>query len=350
MKRYIISIFIIIITLYWQSQNLYSSEQNNKLVTEEGETIILKGLKYDDIPMKWLIDPSSQYIVVSVLKDKSIKFFNYKGEFVRSISRSNNQDAELARPTGFDIDSKGNIYIADDMVGKTFVFNKDGKLVKTYSDPFGSALQDILIYKNKLYIIYSGLQQTYLITQRDFNYKKLKLFHLLEGKFTYYVEQTFASIDKNGYIYVVTSAKCKVTKYSPAGKVIKIFEPSSTCLDTTLYKAPKDIQRDEEIEKVKIINEGEVTGKLEEWFSSFTFTEGIWVWDNYVMVLFANKQGKSLILDIYSTDGTFLKSITFFNEYPVAISNNGYFYFMQECKNRSDDITLIKRKILFPKH
>jgi DNA-binding beta-propeller fold protein YncE len=136
---------------------------------------------------------------------------------------------QLGRPLGMDVDKNGNVYVLDGSNKQVFVYDRDGKFLRTIGDPSdinrpaglgvnsdGSRVYAVDIggtsYDTHRILVYDGLSGKKLseIGKRGNKQGELNL-------------PRDVAVAEDGSLYVVDSGNFRIQKFSPDGKFISEF-------------------------------------------------------------------------------------------------------------------------------
>jgi DNA-binding beta-propeller fold protein YncE len=129
----------------------------------------------------------------------------------------------LRGPTGIDVDSKGNVYVADSGARKIFIFSPDGKVSSRFSDPkLMGSMGGLSVDEDRgRFFVANTKRHNVLVFDLDGKY----LFTMggrgdRPGLFNYPYD---VEVDKNGDIIVLDSGNFRVQVFDSEGELISIF-------------------------------------------------------------------------------------------------------------------------------
>lgn len=92
-------------------------------------------------PLAVAVDNQNNVYIADVKQDMHrVLKFDSKGKLLMSFGKQGFKPGEFSYPNGIAVDKAGNIYVADSDNARVQIFNKKGKLVRTFSGTGGSAL------------------------------------------------------------------------------------------------------------------------------------------------------------------------------------------------------------------
>lgn len=132
------------------SGNIYVSDpRRNKVYsfTKDEKPLIAIG---DDVTLNWptgmVVDSTLKRLYVVNVKNHNIAVFDLDGKYLFSIGKRGGGDGEFNFPTSVDIDSKGNIVVADSMNARVQVFDPNGGFIRKFGKR-GDRPEDFQIIK-----------------------------------------------------------------------------------------------------------------------------------------------------------------------------------------------------------
>lgn len=133
------------------SGNIYVSDpRRNKVYsfTKDEKPIAAIG---DETTLNWpsgmVVDNTLKRLYVVNGKNHNIAAFDLDGKYLFSIGKRGGEDGEFNFPTSVDIDSKGNIVVADSMNARIQVFDPNGGFIRKFGQR-GDRLEDFQIIKS----------------------------------------------------------------------------------------------------------------------------------------------------------------------------------------------------------
>lgn len=198
--------------------NVYVSDTKKQRVfafAKDGSPLFsLGGDATLDWPTGMAVDNRLKRLYVVDSHKHNVAVFDLSGKHLFSFSQRGGRDGYLNLPTDVDIDSKGNIVVADSMNARVQIFSPDGKFIKRFGQR-GDGLTDFQLIKgiavdrktDNIYVV-DGRADRVLIFSKDgepllaFGSPMSAQKTVTPGGFL--IPQDI-SIDENGTIYVVDS-------------------------------------------------------------------------------------------------------------------------------------------------
>lgn len=290
-----------------------------KSITLSQEKVLLGNVR------KFSIGPDGNFWI---LDSKNTKIHKYKpdGTFISSIGGKGQGPGEYIIPTDIFIGNEF-IYVADIGARKINVLNmegifkyffkiQDGRSIwetkagdiviaaPLITDPKNSSC--IQIYNNK-----GELKRSFLPIAKS------------TVKHGLISDLVFLSLDQEDNIYCVQEMEYKIYKYSINGHILNTFSQINS-----YYTPPPDDP----------FNQKYLKSAMENWIKSWTHMNGIFYFNKLLFVTLDYPKNKyEYMLDIYSSDGEFIKGDLAMNYRLLYIDKNGQFYFLQE---RTDSLSL----------
>jgi hypothetical protein len=255
------------------------------------------------------------------LDSKGIKIHKFKpdGSFISSIGGYGQGPGEYLTPMDFFF-GKEYIYVVDNHARKLNVLNIYGKFKYFFYIQDGRSVQES---KTGDIVIAAPL-----VTPPDsstciqiFNKKgELKRAFVPISKNALknnlFSDMVSFSLDEEDNIYCVQEMEYKIYKYSFSGQLLKSFSQLQPH-----YTPPPDTP----------FNQKYLRSAAEKWLKSWTHVIGIMYYKKLLFVTLLNPGGEyKYILDIYSTDGTFIKGGLAGNYRLLNIDNKGQCYFLED--------------------
>lgn len=205
------------------SGNVYISDSNKHRVfafTQDGKPLFAIGEDGKLAgPTGIAVDDERKRLYIVNSRNNNIAVYSLSGEFLFIFSGPGQRSGFLNYPTDVDIDSKGNIVVADSMNARVQVFAPDGKFISKFGQR-GDGPSDFQLIKgvavdkrtDNIYVvdgranrfaIFSKDGESLLAVGRTASARKT----LSPGGFT--IPQDI-SIDKNGAVFVVDSINARV--------------------------------------------------------------------------------------------------------------------------------------------
>lgn len=199
-------------------ENVYVSDTKKNRVfafSKDGKPLFSLGEEGAlDWPGGMAVDNRLKRLYVVNTHKSNVAVFDLSGKHLFSFSGRGNRDGYLNLPTDVDIDSKGNIVVADSMNARVQIFDPDGKFIKKFGQR-GDGLTDFHLIKgiavdkktDNIYVV-DGRADRVLIFSKGgeplltFGYPTSVRKTVTPGGFL--VPQDI-NIDENGTIYVVDS-------------------------------------------------------------------------------------------------------------------------------------------------
>lgn len=201
------------------SGNIYVSDpRRNKVYsfTMDEKPLMAIG---DDTTLNWpsgmVVDSRLKRLYVVNGRNHNIAVFDLDGKYLFSIGKRGGGDGELNFPTSVDIDSKGNIVVADSMNARVQVFDSNGGFIRKFGqrgdrpDDF-QIIKGVAVSRNDDIYVTDGKTDRILVFNKDGEpltsiggtAAVAKNMRLNPGGF---LLPTDIDIDKNDTIYVVDS-------------------------------------------------------------------------------------------------------------------------------------------------
>lgn len=256
-----------------------------------------------------------------ILDSKGIRINTYKpdGAFISSIGASGQGPGEYLTPMDFFF-GKEYIYVVDSLARKLNVLNLDGKFKYFFFIQDGRAVQesktgDIVIASPlvtnpdsstciQIYNKKGELKRAFVPIARN---------AIQNGLFCDIVS---FSLDEQDNIYCVQEMEYKIYKYSFSGQLLKSFSQLKP-----YYTPPPDTP----------FKQKHLQSAAEKWVKSWTHVIGIIYYNKLLFVTLMNLGGDyDYIIDIYSTEGDFIKGGLAAKYRLLNIDNKGQFYFLED--------------------
>ncbi|MDQ1353026.1 MAG: hypothetical protein QG657_3332, partial [Acidobacteriota bacterium] len=256
-----------------------------------------------------------------VLDSKGIKIHKYKpdGTFISSIGGSGQGPGEYLAPRDIFI-GKEYIYVVDDVARKLNVLNMDENFKYFFIIQDGRSVQesktgDIVIAAPlvttpdssnciQIYTKKGELKRAFVPVTRN---------ALKNGLICDFVS---FSLDEEDNIYCVQEMEYKIYKYSFSGQLLKSLSQIKP-----YYTSPPDTP----------FKQKHLRSAVEKWHKSWTHVIGIIYYNKLLFVTLLNPGGEyQYIIDIYSTEGEFIKGGLAANYRLLNIDKKGQFYFLED--------------------
>jgi hypothetical protein len=286
----------------------------------------IRYLKTDEDGNIWIIDS----------KKCEIKSYFKSGNFRFVLGGRGVGPGEFMKPTDFFI-SKIQIYVTDPMQKRLHVFDKnnlkfkyfikirDGRTIHVREDEEIFLTGPLLINKKK------GLKEIYHCIH-IYNNKgdSLKSFFPINEKArinNFMCDGTYFCLDKNNNIYGIQEMEYKIYNYTIDGQLLKTF----SIANNTHYIPPPQ----------KPFDKLFLRSKAMEWINNWTHVIGIYISKDFLFVNLYNDNVKNYkyILDVYTTNGKFVKGGLESSYRLLHVDKQGIFYFLQEKIDIDSDIT-----------
>lgn len=256
-----------------------------------------------------------------ILDSRGIKINKYKpdGTFISSIGASGQGPGEYLAPVDFFF-GKENIYVVDTRARKLNVLNMDGKFKYFFYIQDGRSVQEsktgdiviaaplvttpdssncIQIYNKK-----GELKRAFAPITRN------------AAKHDLLCDFVSFSLDEEDNIYCVQEMEYKIYKYSFSRQLLKSFsqiKPYYTPPPNTPFK------------------QKHLRSAAEKWIKSWTHVIGIMYYNKLLFVTLMNRESDyEYIIDIYNTEGDFIKGGLAANYRLLNIDKKGQFYFLED--------------------
>ena len=158
----------------------------------------------------YVCDTVANAIEILDLKNKTFQYFQPQG------------GGRLLEPINMDVDSKGQIYVADTRTGQVQIYDPAGTYLSSIGAQGELKPTDVTIWNNLIFIC-------------DLKSQQVRVYSLLNNKFLYAVPKstedaqgklfspTNVAIDSAGNIYVSDIGDFSIKKYTPGGVFVKVF-------------------------------------------------------------------------------------------------------------------------------
>lgn len=221
-------------------------------------------------PMSVVVDSKGR-IIVNDLSDR-IFIYDKDGKLVKSFGKRGKKDGQFKDTFGLAVDSKDRIYVSDTGNYRVQVFDPEGNFVSAFGkkgagDGELARPGSMVVYKDRIYVIDI---ENHRVSAWDLNGKWL--FHAgsqgsAKGKMSYPQGITF---DASGTMYVVDSLNFRISKFADDGEFDSVFGKQGDTEGT--FSRPKGIAVDGEdnvfivdglLNLVQVVDtEGEYLGKI----------------------------------------------------------------------------------------
>src|SRR5215208_4816831 len=155
-----------------------------------------------------------------------VQVFDKNGNFIKSWGETGKDTGKFLHPHGIAVDSKGYVYVTDEMRSKVLKFDSDGNFIKEWGekgngiDQFSPRIEDIDVDSNdNVYVVDYGKTTKILKFDSDGNF----IFSLggSKGKGIGEFKRPWGvNVDSEGNIYVAEKLNYRISKYSPDGQFI----------------------------------------------------------------------------------------------------------------------------------
>lgn len=259
-----------------------------------------------------------------LLDSKKIFIYKYDplGNFISSIGGTGQGPGEFVQPFGFCF-GKENIYVVDPTARKASVFSLNGTFKYFFSIQDGRMVKE---GKNGEIIIAAPLIMKdavgsciHIYDKKGNRVRSFLPINKNAVKHGLVSDGVNFDLDRDGNIYCIQEMEYKIHLYKVTGEHINTF------FEKRPYYTPPPR---------KAIDKANLRSEMEKWLKSWTHMSGIYVYNDLLLVVLKNFKGLyQYVLDIYETDGNFIKGGLMTNYLLLCPGKNGYFYFLKEKNN-----------------
>src|SRR5215217_1755616 len=163
-----------------------------------------------------------------------VQVFDKNGNFIKSWGETGKGPGKFLHPHGIAVDSKGYVYVTDEMRSKVLKFDSDGNFIKEWGekgngiDQFSPRIEDVDVDANdNVYVVDYGKTTKILKFDSDGNF----IFSLGGSKgegIGEFKRPWGVNVDSEGNIYVSEKLNYRISKYSPDGQFITAWGKNST--------------------------------------------------------------------------------------------------------------------------
>ncbi len=300
---------------YWYDDNFKRFFELKKTINLSQEKNLIARIR------QFSIGPDDNFYL---LDSKKIFIYKYDpfGNFISSIGGVGQGPGEFIQPLGFCL-GKENIYIVDPMARKASVFSLNGEFKYFFSIQDGRMVKE---GKNGEIIIAAPLIFKDSISSCIHIYDKkgnrIRSFLPINKnaiKHGLISDGVNFDLDQDGNIYSIQEMEYKIHLYKVTGQHMKTFFEKKS-----YYTAPP----------AKAIDKTNLRSEMEKWLKSWTHISGIYIYNDLLFVVLSNFNNLyKFVLDIYKTDGNFIKGGLMTNYIFLCPDKKGYFYFLKEENN-----------------
>jgi hypothetical protein len=162
-----------------------------------------------------------------------VQVFDKNGNFIKSWGESGKGEGKLLHPHGIAVDSKGYVYVTDELKSKVLKFDSDGNFVTSWGEngnainQFSKRIEDIDVDSNdNVYVVDYGKTSKILKFDSDGNFiASLGSKGKGIGEFK---RPWGVNVDTEGNIYVSEKLNYRVSKYNSNGEFVTMWGTNGT--------------------------------------------------------------------------------------------------------------------------
>jgi sugar lactone lactonase YvrE len=158
-------------------------------------------------------------ILVCDTKLGAVEIFDLQAQSVGLLGYDST--GRLRKPINITVDEEGNRYVADVILRRVMVYDKQNRFVRSYTGPEAWKPTDIAIDGRRLYVVDLDNGQV-VVLERESGEEMLRFGRRGSGEGEFF-HPTNVEVDAEGYVYVADTGNFRVVKLDRRGKTLRQF-------------------------------------------------------------------------------------------------------------------------------